>query len=66
MEYSGPFYNCILTHIPEPCHINENLRISRTLTYLKPDTDAEPSQKFKMESFAKIVESIIIFQSAPS
>ena len=43
------------------CHIYENLRILRTLTYLKPDTYAEPSQKFKMKFFAKIVKSIDIF-----
>ena len=33
----------------EPCHIYENLQIFRTLTYLKLDTDSEPSKRFNME-----------------
>ena len=37
-----------------PCHICENLRTLRTLTYLKPETCSKPSQKFNMEFFAKI------------
>ena len=45
----------------ELCYINENLRIFRTLTYLKPNTYSEPSQRFKIEFFGKIVETIIIF-----
>ena len=36
------------------CRINKNLRISRTLTHLKCDTYSEPSQRFKIEFFAKI------------
>ena len=38
----------------ELCYINENLRIFRTLTYLKPNTYSEPSQRFKIEFFGKI------------
>ena len=36
-------------------HINENIRIFSSLTYLKPDTYSEPSQRFNIEFFAKIV-----------
>ena len=41
----------------EPCHIYKNLRIFRALTYLKPVTYSEPSQKFKMKLFPKIVKN---------
>ena len=41
----------------ERCHIYENLQFFWTLTYLKPTTYSEPSQRFKMEFFAKIVKS---------
>ena len=34
----------------------------RALTYLKPNTDSEPSQRFKMEFFAKkVLKAIVIF-----
>ena len=45
----------------EPCHINQNLRTFRTLTYLKPVTYSESIQRFKMELFAKIVKSYNYF-----
>ena len=45
----------------EPCHIYQNLRTFRTLTYLKPVTKSEPIQRFKMELFAKIVKSYNYF-----
>ena len=45
----------------EPCHINENLGVFRTLTYLKPDTYLEASQRFKTEFFAKIVKNYNFF-----
>ena len=41
------------------------LRILATLTYLKPDTHSEPSQRFNMEFFAKIVKSCNYFFKAP-
>ena len=44
MEYLEPFHNCILTH-SDPCHINKNWWIFRTLTYLKPGTYLEPTQR---------------------
>ena len=40
--------------ISERCHI-DSFGIFRTLTYFKPDIYSEPSQRFKMECFAKIV-----------
>ena len=40
------------------------LRILATLTYLKPDTHSEPSQRFNMEFFAKIVKSCNYFFKA--
>ena len=48
----------------EPCHIYENLRIFRNLTCLKPDTYAEPSQRFKMEFFAKKCKNCNYFSKA--
>ena len=45
----------------EPSHIYENLRMFRTLTYIKPDTCSEPYQRFKTEFFAKIVKSYNYF-----
>ena len=60
MEHSEPFHNYIQTHIQNPA-IQENLQIFRTLTYLKPDTYAEPSQRFKMEFFSKIVKNYNYF-----
>ena len=49
---------------PELCHIYENLRIFRTLIYLKPDTYLEPSQRYKMGFFAKIVKNYNYFYKA--
>ena len=48
-------------HVFKPCHIYENLQIFRTLTYLNPNTYGEPSERFKMESFAKIVKNYNYF-----
>ena len=52
-DYSEPFHLHPNTS-SGPCHICENLRILRTLTYLKPETHSKPCQKFKMEFFTKI------------
>ena len=41
----------------EPCYIYENLRIFRTMTFLKPDIYLEPSKRFNIELFAKIVKN---------
>ena len=60
MEYSEPFHNYIQTYIQNPV-IHKNLPTFRTLTYLKPDTYAEPSQRFKMEFFSKIVKNYNYF-----
>ena len=38
--------------------------IFETLTYLKPNTYSEPSQKFTMDFFAKIVKNYIKFSKA--
>ena len=45
---------CVTLEIQNP---TDNPEIFRTLTYLKLDTYSEPSQRFKMECFAKIVKS---------
>ena len=45
----------------ETWHILENLRIFRTLTYLKLDTYSEPSQMFKVAFFAKIIKNYNYF-----
>ena len=50
-------YSAIFSHIQKPCHIYENLRIFRALTYLKPDINLEPCQRFKIEFFAKIFKN---------
>ena len=56
-----------IKHSNPNSNINENLRTSRTLTYLKPDTYSEPSQRFKTELFAKIVKNYNHFsESVPS
>ena len=44
----------------EPWHI-DNPGLFRTLTYLKPHTYVEPSQRCKIECFAKIVKSYNYF-----
>ena len=49
----------------ESCQINESLRIFRTLTYLKSDKYSKPSQKFKIEIFAKIVKKCNYFSKMP-
>ena len=61
LEYSEPWnvenpFIIASDAFSEPCHINENLRIFRTLIYLKPDTYSESSQRFGIEFFAKIVK----------
>ena len=48
----------------ESCYISENLQIIRTRTYLKLDKYSEPSQRFKIELFAKIAESYNCFSKA--
>ena len=62
LEYPEPFHNYVPTYISEPCHIYENLRIFRTLTYLKPDTYAEPSQRWSF--LAKIIKNYNHFSKA--
>ena len=76
LEYSEPFHNCIPNHIQnpvifakifkysEPCHIYENLRISRTLTYLKPYTIQNPLKDLRFEFFAKIVRNYNYYSKA--
>ena len=62
LEYSEPFHNCIplnhknseLWHIDFPA-------IFRTLTYFKPNTYSELSQRVKMECFKTIVKSYNYF-----
>ena len=48
-----------ITEIGKRCVTLEigNPGILRTLTYLKPNTYSEPSQRFKMECFPKIIKS---------
>ena len=58
--YWEPCYRPLFRHIQaysELCHIYENLLIFRTLTYLKPNSFSEPSQRFKIDVFAKIVKN---------
>ena len=50
-----PSIRGILDAYSGPCHINENLQIFRTRTYLKPDIYLELSQRFETELFANIV-----------
>ena len=38
--------------------------MNKTLIYLKPDTNSEPSQRFNMEFFAKIVKNHNYFSKA--
>ena len=58
LQYSEPFHhNRIPTRIQYPAIKFTNLQLFWTLTYLKPTTYSEPSQRFKMEFFAKIVKS---------
>ena len=47
------FPYCILMHIQNPVIFTKIYECSWTLTYLKSDTYAEPSQRFKMEFFFK-------------
>ena len=46
----------LFTKIRKPRYF-DNPGIFRTLTYLKPYTYSEPSERFKMECFEKIVKS---------
>ena len=55
LEYSKLFHNCISLHIQNRA-IFTNIH---ELTYL------EPSQRFKIEFFAKIVKNYNFFQNAP-
>ena len=48
----------------EPWH-TESLGYSENQIYLKLDTYSEPSQKFKMVYFAKIIKSYNYFSKAP-
>ena len=76
LEYSELFYNCIptntqnpiiLTKMGKPCVTLEepwdsgNPRTFRALIYLKSETYSEPSKRFKMECFTKVVESYNYF-----
>ena len=57
LTYSKLFHNCILSHIQNPVIFTK----IHKLTYLKPDTYLEPSQRFKMEFFGKIVKNYNYF-----
>ena len=57
LTYSKLFHNCILSHIQNPVIFTK----IHKLTCLKPDTYLEPSQRFKMEFFAKIVKNYNYF-----
>ena len=52
-----PVCICLYWHIDNP-------GIIRILTYLKPDRYSEPSQRFKMERFVKIIKSYNYFSKA--
>ena len=56
LEYSEPFHNCIPKHIQNPVISTKIFEYSE-LTYLEPNTYLEPSQRFKMEFFARIVKN---------
>ena len=64
LEYSESFHNCILTHIKNPVIFMKIYKYSLIRTYLKPDTYSEPSQRFEMECFAKIVKNYNYFSKA--
>ena len=53
---------CVTLEIQNPGIYNHG--IIRILIYLKPDIYSEPFQRFKMEYFAKIVESHDYFSKA--
>ena len=62
LEYSEPFHNCIPMPVQGPVILTKRiLGIFRTLTYLKPSTYLEPSQRFKIEFLAKIVKNLNYF-----
>ena len=75
MVYLEPFHNCIPIHTQNPVIFTkigklcvtleiqnpDSSGIFRTLTYLKLDTYSEPSQRFKIECFAKIILSYNYF-----
>ena len=66
LEYSELFDNCFATHLQNPTIFTEIYAVCRTLTYLKPDTYSEPSQRFKMiKFFAKILKNYNYFSKAP-
>ena len=56
LGYLEPFHNCT------PVLFMKIL--FRSLRYLKPDTCSEPSQRFKIEFFAKIVKDYTYFSKA--
>ena len=65
LEYSELFHNGIATQDQkESWHIYKNLGILITLACLKPSTYLEPSQRFKMEFFAKIFKNYNYFSKA--
>ena len=62
LAYSELFHSGIATQDQkESWHIYKNLGILINLTYLKPGTYLEPSQRFKMEFFAKIFKTYNYF-----
>ena len=63
LEHSEPFHICIPTHIQNPV-ISKAIYKYSELTYLKPDTYLEPSQRFKMEILAKIVKKLQLFSQS--
>ena len=61
LQYSELFYYCIPTHTHNPLILRKIFKIFKTLTYLKPSTCSEPSQRIKIEFFAKIVKNYNYF-----
>ena len=61
LKYSELFHNCIPTHIQNPVIFT---KIFITLTYLKPVTYSESSQRFWMEFSPKIIKDYNYFPKA--
>ena len=51
---------CVTLEIQNPRN-TDNPGVFKALVHLKPNTYSEPSQRFKMECFAKIVKSYNYF-----
>ena len=64
LENPELFHNDIPTHIQNPVILRKIYEYSELLTYLKSDTYSEPSQRLKIEFFAKIVKKYNYFPKA--